>query len=140
MCNGPFDFLKCVFKASGCTKVRFSLSENTIYFVPHLLSPSRLKKRKKMPRARKHEGPLRPGELSADYELNKVLIRSKLKREGDFQQCYCAFFPRLTPTCKCIQCPECIMKGRDFVNGMCQMCHCKCAANIHHNQPSALSM
>jgi hypothetical protein len=28
----------------------------------------------------------------------------------------------------------CWMKGRDFVNGMCQMCHCKMIANIHHTQ------
>jgi hypothetical protein len=154
--NGASDFLKGVLKDTKVINIEVFTFRCCSFLMPppafpggkttcfprgaqkekrweELETPSRLK-RKEMGRARKHEGPLRPGELSADYKLNKAMIIAKLKREGDFKQCYCAFFPRLTPRCQCIQCPECIMKGRDFVNGMCQMCHCKYVANIHHTQ------
>jgi hypothetical protein len=88
---------------------------------------------------RKYSGPLRPGELSANYVQNQNRIRAKLKREGDYKQCYCPFFARKAATCQCIQCPMCDMKGTEFVNNMCQMCDAKMRIGIHHTQPSLLS-
>jgi hypothetical protein len=92
-----------------------------------------------MGRPREYSGPLRPGELSANAVQNRLRIYARLRKWGDFKQCYCPFFPTRIDSCRCEPCPKCDRKGRNFrpFEGVrcCLLCYEKLQAGLHHTQP-----
>ena len=90
---------------------------------------------------REYSGPLRPGELSANAAVNRFLIWKKLRDEGDYKQCYCAFYKTKRESCKCEPCQMCdrkaeVLESVTLCDGKprpprCLLCHARACEAIH---------